>query len=227
MEKLYLKFDNKSYEVKEPTVESWMRLSALKDLHNDIDFTTILIAESTGLLKEQIEQCDWQEVLIVSDKLTKYILEDGTKFYSKFTYDNVEYGFCDLPNLTFGEFIDIDSYLSKTELERKQQLNLLMAFFYRELDKDGKLTPYDSSKIAERSEKFKKLPIKYVNGATSFFLRLGKQSPSSLTLYSGNQFMMKMRLIWIAVRVIVLASIGVGSVLWSLLVMKISQKLRK
>ena len=139
----------------------------------------------------------------------------------------MEYGFCDLPNLTFGEFIDIDSYLSKTELERKQQLNLLMSFFYRELDKDGKLTPYDSSKIAERSEKFKKLPIKYVNGATSFFLRLGKQSPSSLTLYSGNQFMMKMRLIWIAVRVIVLASIGVGSVLWSLLVMKISQKLRK
>jgi hypothetical protein len=229
MEKNIMKFKGQEYEIKEPTIDQWGRLSSLKEMTEDIEFTTLLMAEMTGLSKEDIENAEWQEVLRASQIITKSILEEGKKFHNEFVFNKVRYGFIDLPNLTFGEFIDIDSYLTKPEEERRRDLNLLMAFLYREIGEDGKLVKYDSSTIGERAERFKKLPVKYVNGATTFFLRLGKISPDNLVHSSGNNspLILKMKVIWILVRLIVSASIGAGLALLLLWRMKISQRLAK
>jgi len=222
-----MKFKGKSYEINEVTIEQWGKLSSLKEMTEDIEFTTLLMAEMTGLSKEDIENADWQEVLRTSQLISQSIIEDSKKFYNEFVFDNIKYGFIDLPNLTFGEFIDIDSYLTKPEQERRRDLNLLMAFLYREIGKDGKLVKYDSSTINDRAEKFKKLPVKYANGATNFFLRIGKISPDNLVPYSSNQspLILKMKMIWILLRLIVSAGIGVGLVLLSHYRTRISQRL--
>jgi hypothetical protein len=229
MEKQYIKYKDKEYQIKEPTIEQWSRLSALKEWSDDIEFTTILMAEMTGLSKEEIEEANWQEVLMASQIISKTILEDGKRFHNEFEYEKQKYRFVDLPNLTFGEFIDVDSYLSKTEEERLRDLNLLMAFLYREVDDEGNLVKYDSSKIGERAEKFKKLPVKYVNGATTFFLRLGKISPDNLipSLENTSPLMLRMKVIWILVRLIVSVSIGVGLAHWLHYRTKILQRLAK
>lgn len=174
MEKHYINYQGKDYEVKEPTIEMWNRLTVLKDLLDEGEFVIKLISESTGLNKEDIMKSDWFDILQVGGSLTDYLINQTNDFHQEFEFKNKKYRFIDLPNLSFGEFIDIDTFLTKPENERKNQLNVLMAFFYREIDENNKLIQYDSNKVPERAELFKQLPIKYVHGAIGFFLHLEK-----------------------------------------------------
>jgi hypothetical protein len=227
MEKNTINFKGKEYEIKEPTISQWTKLSTLKEFSTEIEFTVMLIAELTGLTKEQVDESNWQEVLLASEKIQKIISNDGNKFFNEFEHEGVKYKFLDINNLSFGEFIDIDSYFSKPQEERLREMNLLMAFFYREVGEDGKITKYDSSKIGDRAEIFKNLPVKYVNGSTSFFLLIerGLQDNSLPFLSNKKSTKTKLKEIYLLVRLIVLVSIGVGSVRWLLYRKKILQKL--
>jgi hypothetical protein len=174
MEKHIITYQDKDYVVKEPTIEMWNRLSVLKDLLDEGEFVIKLISESTGLNEEQIMKSDWFDIMQVGGSLTNYLINQTNEYRQEFEFKGVKYRFIDLPNLTFGEFIDIDTFLTKPENEKKNQLNVLMAFLYREVGENNKLVPYDSNKIAERAEIFKNLPIKYVHGALGFFLHIEK-----------------------------------------------------
>jgi hypothetical protein len=48
MEKHYIIFDGKEYEVQEPTIELWNQLNTLKDLGGERDFILTLISLATG-----------------------------------------------------------------------------------------------------------------------------------------------------------------------------------
>jgi hypothetical protein len=137
-------------------------------------------------------------------------LSESKKFYNEFEFDEIKYRFIDLTNLTFGEFIDVDSFLSKTAEERKKEMNLLMAMLYREVDENNKLTEYDSNKIQVRAERFKKLPVKYVNGASSFFLRIEKILQGNIRPSLWSQVRMKMKMGLMLGKLIVSLNIGVG-----------------
>lgn len=180
MKKISIEYQGKDYEVKLPTIEMWSRLIAWKDLLEERDFLIKLISESTGLPDKDIKNADWFDIVNIGSFLTEHLLNQTTDFHNEFEFRGIKYRFIDLPNLTFGEFIDIDTILSKDEHERKSSLHTLMALFYREVGEDNKLVPYDSAKVAERAELFKKLPVMYVHGSMSFFLRLEQilQRPS-------------------------------------------------
>lgn len=173
MEKHYIEYDGTEYRVDEPTIELWSRLNTLKDLYDDNDFSLIIISLATGLSTDQLRQADWEGVYKTASYLSSYLLKDGDKFYNEFEFRGKKYRFIDLENLTFGEFIDIDEFLSRDPAKKASELNLLMALLYREVDENGKLTPYDASLIKERAELFKRLPVKYLNGAMVFFYNLG------------------------------------------------------
>lgn len=180
MKRITITYNDKEILVNEPTIEMWTRLSAWKDILDEQDFVLKLISESTGLSDKDIKKADWYDIMSVAAILTEYLTEQSSEFVNEFEFQGKKYRFVDLPNLTFGEFIDIDTILSKEEHERKTMLNVLMAMLYREVSKDGKLSEYDASKVPERAELFKKLPVKYLQGSMSFFLRLEKilQKPS-------------------------------------------------
>jgi hypothetical protein len=227
MEKNFIRYAGKDYEIKEPTIELWAKMVGLKDWNDETEFAVMLISEITGLKKKEIETADWQNVLLAAQNISNYLLHESKEFHNEFIHDGIKYKFIDLPNLTFGEFIDIDSFLQKDEFERRRELNFLMALLYREVKGDGKISEYDGSKIPQRAERFKKLPVKYVNGATSFFLLLGKtlQGNSKLSLWS--RLRMRMKIIWILVKLTALTSFGVGLALWSRWLTKISPKWKK
>lgn len=207
MEKHKISYGGKDYEVIEPTIELWGRLASLQDWTDETEFAIILISHMTGLSKEDIQKSNWHDVLTVSQNISNHLLHESKEFHKEFEFEGQKYKFIDLPNLTFGDFIDIDTFLSKPEMERRREMNLLMALLYKE---DGVV-----SDTMLRAERFKRLPVKYVNGASTFFLRLEKISQGSSQLSLLSKLKMKMKMISIIVKLVVSVSIGGGLALLS------------
>ena len=220
-------YKGKSYSVEEPTVEMWSKLVLLQEWSDEREFCVKLLSFTTGLSEEEIENSDPKEVYEISEKLSEYLMKDGDTFHNEIDFNGKKYRFLDLPNLTFGEFIDIDTYLSKEPHEKKKEMPLLMAMLYREVDEKGNYKPYNSKELTTKSEEFKKLPVRYVRGSTNFFFHLDK------TLHGNFQgsFVLKLKLIlkmiWILVKFIPLISFGVGSVLLFRWRTRILQRLKK
>jgi hypothetical protein len=227
MEKQFIKYNGKNYEVKEPTIDVWGKLASLQDWTEENEFSVLLISEVTGLSKDEILMSDWKDILVASQNLSNYLLNQGKEFYNEFEFGGQKYKFVDLPNLSFGEFVDIDSYLTKPLVERRRELHFLAAMLYREVDEDGNIKRYNGNDLPGRAEKFKKLPIKYLNGASSFFLLIEKISRGNIQISLRTRFKMRMKVIWTLVKLIVLTSIGAGLIRWSLWRKKTSQKLNK
>jgi len=219
MEKHKISYGGKDYEVIEPTIELWGRLASLQDWTDETEFAIILISHMTGLSKEDIQKSNWHDVLTVSQNISNHLLHESKLFHKDFEFEGQKYKFIDLPNLTFGDFIDIDTFLSKPEIERRREMNLLMALLYKE---DGVV-----SDTMLRAERFKRLPVKYVNGASTFFLRLEKISQGSSQLSLLSKLKMKMKMISIIVKVVVSVSIGGGLALLSTWREKILRRSKK
>ena len=205
MEKHKISYGGKDYEVIEPTIELWGKLASLQDWTDETEFAIILISHMTGLSKEDIQKSNWHDVLTVSQNISNHLLHESKEFHKEFEFEGQKYKFIDLPNLTFGDFIDIDTFLSKPEMERRREMHLLMALLYKE---DG----VEVSNTMLRAERFKRLPVKYVNGASTFFLRIEKISQGSSQLSLLSRLKMRMMMTLIVVKLVVSASIGVGLV---------------
>jgi hypothetical protein len=220
MEKHKISYGGKDYEVIEPTIELWGKLASLQDWTDETEFAIILISHMTGLSKEDIQKSNWHDVLTVSQNISNHLLHESKQFHKEFEFEGQKYKFIDLPNLTFGEFIDIDTYLSKPEMERRREMHLLMALLYKE---DGG----EVSDTMLRAERFKKLPVKYVNGASSFFLRIEKILQGSSPLSFWTNLKMRTKAILILGKILVSVSIGLGLGHLSLWRMKILQRWTK
>lgn len=227
MDKHTILYNGTKHEIIEPTIEMWSKLMTLQDWTDETEFALVLISEMTGLSKEDISKSDWHSVITASQNLSNHLLHESKKFHREFEFDGVKYRFIDLANLTFGEFVDIDTFLARNEHDRRREMNLLMAMLYREVDENDKLTEYDSSKIQGRAEKFKKLPVKYVNGASTFFLRLEKILQGSFPLSLWTRLKMRVKTILILAKLVVSVSIGLGLARLYSWLMKILPKWKK
>jgi hypothetical protein len=227
MEKQYVKYKGKKYLINEPTIADWSRINILQEWSDEREFSIILLSQITGLSQEEIEDTDYQEVLDAAQTISQYFLVESSEFKNEFEFNDKKYRFLDLSNLKFGEFIDIDGFLTKPVIEKKKEMNLLMAMLYREVDENGDYIPYDSNKVQLRAEEFKKLPVKYVNGASTFFLRIAKISRGSIRLSLWNRVKIMTRMIYLSVKFLLLISFGVGSLLLSRYLTKISRRLTR
>ena len=220
-------YKGKQYQVEEPTVEMWSKLTLLQEWTDEREFCIKLLSFITGLTEEEIENSDYLEVVKLSNEISIFLTESGDKFYNEFSFNNKNYRFLDLPNLTFGEFIDIDTYLSKESHEKKKEMPLMMAMLYREIDEKGNYKPYNSKELQGKAEEFKKLPVKYVRGATNFFFHLDRTLQGSFRVSSWVKLKLMVKMTWTLVKFVPLISFGVGSLLWSRLRTKTSLKLKR
>lgn len=166
-------FKGEQYSIGEPTVTEWQKISVSKEFKNPQDFYLDLISIATGLSIEELNQVNMMEILNVIAGLSEYYSELDTKFHNTFEFKGKEYVFTNLNELTFGHFVDIDTFTSKDEVYRNQNLNYFLALLYHPKDEDY------YTNLKERTEEFKELPVKYFLGAQSFFLHLEQ------TLYPG------------------------------------------
>jgi hypothetical protein len=126
--------------------------------------------------------------------------------------DGVQYGF--FPNwkdLSFAEFIDMDTISGKKPEELLDLLHILAAVMFRPIveeksQHDFKIEKYDVNTMKERAELFKKkLDIKYVLAAQFFFIKFGKRFSSYTHLSSMTKLSIwqKMGIIWTMRKVLI------------------------
>ena len=113
------------------------------------------------------------------------ILQQRTPLKNTFKLSGVEFGFIPkLEDITAGEFIDLENYLSSTET-----FNQAMAVLYRPIKSKVKdlyiIEEYESS--YKYAEVLKYMPLDIALGAMVFFWTLQKDCVNALTDYIQNE----------------------------------------
>jgi hypothetical protein len=118
--------------------------------------------------------------------------KESKKLTQSFELNGITYKFMDVNTISFGQFVDIDTFLKKDEGYRIANLNELMAYMYCE---EG--TKYSESNFKKRIEDMLDAPSHIVEGALFFLLNLerGLYEIMELSLKSPIMFqMMRLRM---------------------------------
>ena len=113
------------------------------------------------------------------------IFKEKPKFKPTFKIGDVEFGFIpNLENITFGEYVDLENYLSKWE-----DFHKAMAVMYRPITirKGDKYEIMEYTGAAAFSEGMKFAPMDVAISASVFFWSLGKELLSATLDYLTNE----------------------------------------
>ena len=210
------KIDDKEYKVPEVmTIDAYSKIFKIKELFSEEYFTAKLVSIITGAPIEDLLEGDYEQINFIAGQILTLIPITKPEFKDRFELDGVQYGF--FPNwkdLTYAEFVDIDTISTKKQDEMLNMLHVLCAVMYRPIteersEHDFDIEKYDVKTMIKRSELFKnKLDVRYVLGAQSFFTKFGRRylaySQASLipkmTRWNKIKLTWKMRrIIWAAI----------------------------
>lgn len=206
MSKIKFKIEKKEYSLPDVmNIENYVKIYKIKDLFSDDYFAAKVINIVSGAKLEDVLQSDFQKVEYLALYVMSLIPNEKVEFKDRFQLDGVNYGF--FPNwqdLTFAEFIDMDTISTKKTDELLDLLHILAAIMYRPIidqksEHDFKIEKYDVNTMKERAELFKKkLDVRYVLGAQTFFIEFVKRYLTYTQLSSIQKISMwtKLKLIW-------------------------------
>jgi len=179
-----VKIDKTEYELPSYlSIENYVKIYKVKDLFTDQYFAAKLISIVGDIPLELLLKQDYEEINFLAVYLMSLIpLDEKPKFHDRFEIDGVHYGF--FPNwrdLTFAEFVDMDTISTKPQNEMLDLLHILAAIMYRPIEHEITehnfiIEEYDVNKMKERAEIFKKkLDVKYLLGAQFFFINFARR----------------------------------------------------
>ena len=207
------KIDGDPYKIPDfINIEDYVKIFKVKDLFDEDYFAAKLISVVSGAPLKDLLDAGFDEInYLAAHILTIIPKQDEVKFVDRFELNGVKYGF--FPNwrdLTFAEFVDMDTISTKNPDELLDLLHILAAIMYRPIviergEHDYDIEMYDVNTMKKRAELFKKeLDVKYILGAQFFFIKFAKRylgySPRSSTLKIGMWDQIKM--IWLMWRMI-------------------------
>jgi hypothetical protein len=213
-----IKFKIKDEEYSVPnfiSIEHYTKIYKIKDLFSDDYFAAKLVSIVSGAKLEDLLESDYEEVSYLSSYIMSLIPIDKIEFKDRFELDGVQYGF--FPNwkeLTFAEYIDMDTISTKKTDELLGLLHILTAIMYRPIideksEHDFNIEKYDVETMKVRAELFKKkLNVRYVLAAQTFFIRFAEKylaytqlsSMKTITLWTKMKLIWKLRkIIWVTV----------------------------
>jgi hypothetical protein len=182
--KNFIKYKNKKYELNEPTIKNWSEAMKFKDILEPDELYIKMIEVMTGLSKEEINEISVAEISKVGSTLYHYLNQENKELSHRVILDGVVYKLVDISKISFGQFVDIDTFLKKEEAYRIANLNELAAYLYCEEGLD-----YSQSDFAKRIEIMKNLPVKYIESSL-FFLSSLEKGLQNLTLHSSKNKLM-------------------------------------
>lgn len=200
MKELFIIHKGKRHNVQEPTIRDWSEVMKSADLFDQGELFLAIMEKLTDIPREEITKIDANEIMNAGAVILQNLNEEKKNVYKNITFKEREYKFLDVNNISFGQFIDIDTFLNKEEHYKKQNLNELAAYLYI-----PKETEYGDDPIAERKELFQDLPMKYLEGAVFFLINSARTSALLTRTYSQSKAVKAM----IKTKII-LGIIGVG-----------------
>jgi len=154
----------------EITLEQYQRFARLE---GDNEFLTKKSLEIfCNVPLEQLPNVRFKDVSGVFNRINT-MMREKPSLTQRFTIKGQEFGFIpSLEDITYGEFVDLDSYMSDSK-----NLHKTMAVLYRPVtQKSGKrydIEPYESA--TKYCDLMKEAPMDVVMGAVLFFWTLGKE----------------------------------------------------
>ena len=127
---------------------------------------------------EKVRLLNIQDVFSIGDTIGAFFNEKPP-LINRFSMNGIQYGFIPkLDEMTFGEYVDIDTYLSDW-----QNMQYAMAVLYRPVEGSYKdmynIRPYKTNDEAKMLE----MPMDVVLGALLFFYRLGNDCSRTIANY--------------------------------------------
>jgi hypothetical protein len=187
-------------------VDHYTKIYKIKDLFSEDYFAARLISIVTGAPMDKLLENDYQEITYMAAHILSLLpIDHKIPFVDRFELDGVHYGF--FPNwkdLSFAEFVDMDTISTKRGDEMLELLHILAAVMYRPIveeksEHDFKIEKYDVKTMQERAELFKyKLDCKYILGAQLFFFNYARTFTgySQLSLIPKLSIWTKLKLMW-------------------------------
>jgi len=203
---LKFKIDEKEYEIPSlVSIELYTKIYKIKDLFSDDYFAAKLVSTICGPTVEELLDSDFQEVNYIATYIMSLLPQEKPKFVDRFELDGVQYGF--FPkwrDLTYAEFVDMDTLSTKKPEEVLDYLHIIAAIMYRPIveeksEHDFKIEKYDVKTMEERAELFKKkLDVNYILGAQFFFIKFAKRylDYSQLSLIPKLSIWTKIKILW-------------------------------
>jgi len=197
----FIEHKGKVYLIKDVTIEMWSEIMRYKELMDEEELYYKMISEMCGLSRGELNTADAATIIKIGEKLKEILDVDSKKLFPTIEHNNKTYKLVDVHNMSFGQFVDIDTFLTKDENYRISNLSELASYLYTE---EGK--SYGDTDFKKQTEEFKKLPVRYIEGAVFFLLNFGKGLEQLSQIYSNS------KLLWWMMRLkITLALIGAGT----------------
>ena len=192
------------------TIGQYVKIYKIKDLFTEEYFAAKLLNLICDVPVDEVMNADYQEVNYLAIEIMSLLPLSTPKFKDRFEIDGIKYGF--FPNwrdLTFAEFMDLDTISTKDSDELLDMLHILAAIMYRPIteeksEHDFNIEKYDVKKMQKRAELFKnKLDCKYVISAQFFFINYARRysgysllsSIKTLSIWTKIKFVWSMRTI--------------------------------
>jgi len=204
---LTFELDKQEYKLPEfLSIDSYIKVYNVKDFLGEEYFQSKLINAITGAKLESILKTNHAQINYISQYIMSLFPDNKYPFYDKFILNGIEYGF--IPSwkkMSFAEFVDLDTLLTKKEPEIINNLHIICAIMFRPItnkrkEHDFDIEEYDSKTMEQRSQLFlNELDVKYVLGGNFFFSVFAKQSLESSQQYltlKNKSFWKKMALTW-------------------------------
>jgi hypothetical protein len=200
------KLNDKEYKLPEHiTIGQYIKIYKIKDLFTEDYFAAKLLNLVCDVPLEEVMESDYQEVHYLALEILNLLPLKTPQFKDRFTLDGVNYGF--FPNwrdLTFAEFMDLDTISTKKSDELLDMLHILCAIMYRPIteersEHDFDIEKYDIKSMQKRAELFKnKLNCNYIISAQFFFINYAKRYSGyfQLSLIKTLSTWTKIKLVW-------------------------------
>ncbi|NCU72198.1 MAG: hypothetical protein EBY66_04160 [Candidatus Fonsibacter lacus] len=171
--------------ISEIPLVNYQKFLKLQESSNDQEFIAQKMIEIfCGIELKDIVKIKLSSINELIQHFTK-IFDEKPKFKPTFKIGDIEFGFIpDLENITFGEYVDLDNYLSKWDTFHKA-----MAVMYRPitLKKDEKYNIMEYTGASEFSDLMLYAPMDVAISASLFFWTLGNELLSATLNYLESE----------------------------------------
>ncbi len=173
-----IKYPTHLQEIPLSAYQKWLKVEETTNDEEILAFKFVSIF--CGLDMRTVSRMAVKDVYFLIGKI-KEVLSQEAKFNKRWKFNGIEFGMVpDLENMSFGEYIDVESHLTKWD-----GLHKAMAVLYRPITETYKDT-YEVEEY-EPNEKYmdimQNLPLNIVLGTSLFFCNLEKELLNNLTQF--------------------------------------------
>lgn len=179
--KLTLNIPESLNEVTLDQYQQWLKVAEDKELDNFLQQKMIEIF--CGVTLKQVMLIKAKDIESIVVQISKLFNQKENKFIDRFKYQDKDFGFVpELSEMTFGEYVDLDTYLADWQLMHKA-----MAVLYRPITFKKKNQYLIEDYETADKYNMKQMTLDVVFGSMVFFWNLRNELQTHILNYLANQ----------------------------------------